>query len=127
MILQCKRGLIKKSHCSGTTTLSIVNGKIVGHRSSSSNDDDDDEEEEELVVQKRMEKISAPKVKYELAKGEKFPDVSAESHTLNPAELLAPLSPDNNNSSSAAQDCDKENHEDSMVKVWTKPFDHLLL
>ena len=109
---------MKKSHCSGTTTLSIVNGKIVGHRSSSSNDDDDDEEEE-LVVQKRMEKVSAPKVKYELAKGERFPDVSAESHTLNPAELLAPLSPDNNNSSNAAeQDCDKENHEDSMVKVW---------
>ena len=63
--------------------------------------------------------FSAPKVKYELAKGERFPDVSAESHTLNPAELLAPLSPDNNNGSNAAaaQDCDKENHGDSMVKV----------
>ena len=99
----------RKTNLSGTTTLSIVNGKIVGHRSSSSNDDDeDDEEEEEQKTQK-----SAPKMKYELAKGEKFPDVSEEQQTLDLGKLLEPMSPDN----SAAQDCDKENLEDIRVKV----------
>ena len=104
----------RKTNLSGTTTLSIVNGKIVGHRSSSSNDDDEDyeEEEEEQKTQK-----SAPKTKHELAKGEKFPDVSEEQQTLDLGKLLEPMSPDN----SAAQDGDKENLEDIRVKVRRVP------
>ena len=102
----------------GTTTLSIVNGKIVGHRSSSSNDDDDEDEEEEEEEPTREKsggkiQISAPKIKCDLAKGEKFLDVSEEQQTLDLAELLEPLSPDD----SVAQDCDKENLEDCTVKV----------
>ena len=100
----------------GTTTLSIVNGKIVGHRSSSSNDDDEDDEAED---QKRKMVKSAPKVKYELAKGEKFLDVSEEQQTLNLAKLLEPMSPDN---SAAREGHDKENLEDSRVKVRKKHY-----
>ena len=102
----------RKTNLSGTTTLSIVNGKIVGHRSSSSNDDDEDDDDEEEEEEQKTQK-SAPKTKHELAKGEKFPDVSEEQQTLDLGKLLEPMSPDN----SAAQEFDKENLEDIRVKV----------
>ena len=55
----------------GVTTLSIVNGKIVGHRSSSSNEDDDDgEDEQDNEEEEERERAPSKKAKQDSKKAE---------------------------------------------------------